>query len=192
MGLETYLLKVKFEAPLPEQELLNTFGGLGLKCVKAPPELGQHQQRALSEYLFELRSDAGLIECRCVILVQTKRIEHFHLRFSILSPTTVVEKTFDFLKALNEKYPITIIDTEIANHFFICAANDKPLGDPNQDYPIPIDAVVFKQNEFAVNKREMIMKNVQGQVIESGTATLKEIGKNNLMSRFLAWFMKRD
>jgi hypothetical protein len=101
MGLEAYLLAVTFKEPAPMSEftalLLN--GG----AVPVAPS---------SQTDFELRDQGGLTELH-VDGSNTVLVRSFFLRFSILSPHTVIDQAFAFLIKLSEKKPIKLFDTHL-------------------------------------------------------------------------------
>jgi hypothetical protein len=97
-----------------------------------------------------------------------KNSDEFSLRFSVLSPKTVIDQTFDLLTKLNALTLIKVYDTEIQNHIYRqlrkdgvidqnfdgIEGTDKEKAIQLQCY-IPIDAGAFSKNDLSIHKRQL-------------------------------------
>jgi hypothetical protein len=48
----------------------------------------------------------------------------------------------------------------------------------------------FNRNELEIVKRQTVLDNAHGEIIEGGSATINFIEKKGLFSRFLGWIKK--
>jgi hypothetical protein len=144
----------------------------------------------------------GLIEANLITAPGDPTVDEFSLRFSVLSPMSVVDQIFEFLNRLNTLRPIEVYDTEIKNHI---VRQFRQSGKVNKDFEglededeeaidklciINLNADDFKRNELQIMKRERVFKNIAGVVIEGGSGTTDYIEKNGLFDRFLGWIRK--
>ncbi len=161
----------------------------------------QTEQNYGSHY-FEQRTANGLVEANLTTAPGDPTADEFSLRFSVLSPTSVVDQTFDFLNRLHTLSPIEVYDTEIKNHIM---RQLRQSGKVDKDFDglkeedeqaidklcfIGLNADDFKRNEFQIMKRERVLNNIEGVVIEGGSATIDYIEKKGLFDRFLGWIRK--
>jgi hypothetical protein len=198
MGLEAYLFQIEFKPPVDESRALDFLKQIGMTCLPT-----SDKNKPLTEfrsYYFELRTKNGLTEAHLLFSPSDKAIEDFTLRFSVLSPKTVIEQTFDLLSKLNSLTPIKIYDTEINNHIYrqlrkegVVDQNfdgidgtDKEEEIRQQCY-ISIDAGAFSKNELSIHKRQLVLSNDKGEIIESGSKTINFIEKKGLVDRFIYW-----
>jgi hypothetical protein len=194
MGLEAYLFKVEFKKPVLENQLIELFISIGMSFLS--DRTNNQKPENYRTYFFELRSEMGLTEADCMLIHSKTTLDYFYLRFSIVSPKTVIDQTFEIFRKLNELHPICIYDTEINNHLYFQLIQDNKSDnelDDNEEINIEIeekcyieiDSDKFRQNQFCIRKREIIISNDEGLIIESGSPTMEYIRANNLFDRFL-------
>jgi hypothetical protein len=163
MGLESYIISASFKKPLDQTEIINLFKDSGAtflfdKSNTEPLDSFRH-------WYFEIRSNLGLTEIEIMLTPDKTYATTFTTRFSILSPSTVIDQTFDFLSKLKTKRSLTVFDTD------------------NKSKVLNLDVADFKLNVENVRKRQIIINNKTGLVIEGGSATTEYIHKNNLMDK---------
>jgi len=200
MGLEAYLLQIKFQTPISEEEVILLLEQAGMAYLADK----SHKQNINSygNLYFEERSIKGLIEAHILTAPGDTRIDDFSLRFSILSPKTVVDQTFEFLQKLCTLIDIEVYDTEIRNHIFRRLRQtgkvDQNFEGLNEEDDAAIDKLCFvslnaddfKRNELEIVKRQTVLDNEHGEIIEGGAATINFIDKNGFFNRFLGWIKK--
>jgi hypothetical protein len=114
MGLESYLLQIKFQTPTSEDAVIALFEETGMVYLK---DRSQRQTEAsYGDLYFERRTSKGLTEANIVISPGDTTVDEFSLRFSILSPNSVIDQAFEFLQRLNVFSRLEVYDTEIRNH----------------------------------------------------------------------------
>lgn len=163
MGLESYIISASFKKPLLQTEIINLFQDAGAtfhvdKSNIEPLDSFRH-------WYFEIRSNLGLTEIEILLTPNKTYVTTFVARFSILSPSTVIDQTFDFFSKLKTKRSLTVFDTD------------------NNSKVLTLDIEDFKSNKEKVRKRQIIINNKTGLVIESGSTTINYIHKNNLMDK---------
>ena len=201
MGLEAYLFNIEFKEPVLEKDIVSLFDKVGMTHLVYKFE--KRTDKNYGSYYFELRTENGLTEAHCILLPTDKFLRHFSLRFSVVSPKTVIDQTFDIMKRFNNFEAITIYDTEIANHIYRQLRKDKKVDDwfnglegTDEEAKIDklcyieIDAEKFKQNQLGIMKREIVTSNDKGEIIESGLTTIEHIEKKGLFDRFIGWIKK--
>jgi hypothetical protein len=165
MGMESYLLQVKFATPVHQDQLEPLFSAHGAhylaeKSTTLSTETFQH-------YYFQVKDDRGLTEIDVLFAPYQVQAYGFTLRFSILSPSTVIDQAFEFLKSLAADQPIRVYD-------------------PEMDFEeIPLDVSAFKFNGSNIRKRQAVIDNKTGVIIEGGQASADYIYRNNLMAQLL-------
>ncbi len=150
MGLETYLLAVTFKEPTPISEFRLLLAKYGAKPIDTS---------SLTD--FELRDQRGLTEIH-IDSGNTEQVHNFFLRFSILSPHTVIDQAFELLEKLAKIKALRVFDTHLKMK------------------EIPIDPTDFKRNSDNVGRRKTIIENRTGLIIASGKATTDFIHEYNL------------
>jgi hypothetical protein len=157
MGLEAYLFRVRFR----KKELLKDIDAF----------LREYGFKAMGEF-YELYTDKGVTEANLLSWPGKDKVDELSVRFSVISPATVVDQTFDFFKALKKRFDLQIQDTEIINHLFLTNTklDDRKIGDmkvPSEKehdeemrkVVIPIDAEEFKKNQHNIRKRALVLSN---------------------------------
>jgi hypothetical protein len=198
MGLEAYLFNIEFKQPVLEENILGLFHKIGMTHLSN--KYSERSEKNYGSYYFELRTSKGLTEANCILAPTDSSLTDFSLRFSVVSPKTVIDQTFDILKRLNCIQPIIIYDTEIRNHIYRQLRKDKKVdewfngieGTDEDDKiekmcVIEIDPETFKKNELGIKKREIVTNNTKGEIIESGSQTIDHIEKAGLFDRFIGW-----
>ncbi len=201
MGLEAYLFNIEFKQPISENDIVSVFKKTGMVHL-----IDQFEKRTSENYgsfYFELRTNNGLTEAHCILEPTETTLNDFSLRFSVVSRKTVIDQTFDLMKKLNELEPINVYDTEIKNHIYRQLRRGKKVDDwfngiegTSEEEKIEkmcyieIDAEKFKQNDLDIMKRQILSRNEQGEIIESGSATINLIEKKGLFDRFIGWVKK--
>ncbi|OQP59578.1 hypothetical protein A3860_36930 [Niastella vici] len=163
MGFESYLLQVNFKNPVPQTEIKDIIESAGASFLA-----GKSNTESIDthrEFYFEIRSALGLTEI-CVLLTPGERnVKYFTLRFSILSPSSVIDQSFAFLNKLNSLRIIKVLDTD------------------NKLKKLDLSADKFKLNKVRIRKRQIIINNKTGLVIEGGGVSTEYIYNNNLMEK---------
>jgi hypothetical protein len=199
MGLETYLFQIELSKPVDESDVVELFKKIGMTCL--PTSEKNKPLDDYRSYYFEERTQNGLLEANMIFSPSEENSNEFSLRFSILSPKTIIDRTFDLLSKLNSLTPIKVYDTEIQNHIYRqlrkegvldqnfegIEGSDKEKEIQHQCY-IPIDAIVFSKNDLSIQKRRLVLSNEKGEIIESGSKTIDAIQKKGLADKFLSWF----
>ena len=110
MGFESYLLHISFKNPVPQTEIKDIIENAGASFMA-----GKSKVEPIDTYrslYFEIRSDLGLTEI-CVLLAAGERnVKNSTLRFSILSPSGVIDQSFAFLNMLNTLRIIKVFDAD--------------------------------------------------------------------------------
>lgn len=198
MGLEAYLFNIEFKEPVLEQDIVGLLERIGLTHLV--DKLEKRTDKNYGSYYFELRTENGLTEGHCLLAPTDRYLSDFSLRFSVVSPKTVIDQTFDLLKKLNDIRPINVYDTEIRHHLYRQLRKDKKVDDwfnglegtdeeakIEKACYIEINIDKFKQNELGIMKRQLLINNDKGEVIESGSSTIDHIEKKGLFDRFIGW-----
>jgi len=201
MGLEAYLFYVEFKEPVSEQEIISLFENSGMEHLTS--KYSKRTPDNYGSFYFERRTAQGLTEAHCLLAPSDNTIKEFSLRFSVLSPSTVIDQTFGIMKKINALQPIAVMDSEISNHVYRKLRKDKKVDDCFNGIEgtdeeakiekmsfIPIDAEIFIQNPLGIMKREIVINNHKGKIIESGSATINFIKKKGLFNRFVGWVKK--
>ena len=163
MGAETYLFSVAFKTPVPQTEIVDLLVSCGSTFLA--DKSNTEPLNEFRSYFFEIRSDSGLTEMEVLLVPNIKSAGNFFLRFSILSPSTVIDQSFFFLNKLASKRTISVYDTETGMK------------------SIELDVDKFKSNKEDNLKLEVIVNNEIGLVIESGNVTTDYIYDNNLVEK---------
>lgn len=197
MGLETYLFRIKYTNTVAKNEVPELMGKCGLALVD--PTDGY----STNSYFFEAKSAQGLVEAHCIFEAESKHLRSCYMRFSMLSPDSVIEMIFDIFARLNELTPITVLDNEVDNHLYMLsgANHDNSFSFEKLDLDkmeqlyeercrIPIDAKIFRQNDYGIQKRNIILANKDGMIIRSGTDTTDTMQKKGLVDKYFGWISK--
>jgi len=152
MGLETYLLNVAFHDSVPMADFRSLLKDCGATSATTANEN------------FEIRDSRGLTEIQ-VDNGGADGVRSLFLRFSILSPNTVIDQAFEFLTKLSMVKAIKLMDTQLKMK------------------ELPIDVDEFKRNPDGVKRRQIIINNQTGLVIESGKATTDYIRQHHLAEK---------
>ena len=163
MGLESYLLYASFKKPVSQTEIKNVIENAGAKYLAAKSNIDPID--TYRHFYFEIRSDLGLTELEVLLSPGKSKVTSFSLRFSILSPSTVIDQTFSFLNKLKTSTSIKVFDAD------------------NNSKELNLNADEFKLNKDKVRKRQIVVNNKTGLVIEGGSATTNYIHDNNLMDK---------
>jgi hypothetical protein len=163
MGLESYLLIVCFKDPVAQTDIKDIIERPGANFLAEKSNTEPFD--TFRNVYFEIRSDLGLTEL-CILLAPEKRVvANFSLRFSILSPSSVIDQSFEFLNKLNTVKSIKVLDAD------------------NKLKELDLSADQFKLNKNKVRKRQIIINKKTGLVIEGGAVTTEYIHNNNLMEK---------
>jgi hypothetical protein len=200
MGLESYSFDVEFSTPPTIMSAIAFIEKAGMRYLteKSKP----HTENNSGSYYFECRTDRGMTEAHMLILAGEVTIDEFSLRFSILSPRTVIDVAFQFLTRLNEIVPIEVYDAEIRNHIFRQLRRtgkvDVEFKGLNEDDDAAIDKLCyirinaddFRRNELEIAKRKTVSENSEGEIVGGGAATFDIIRRKGVFERFLGWIKK--
>jgi hypothetical protein len=200
MGLEAYLLQIRFRTSPSEEVVIALLEEAGMTYLD-----DKSQKQNVNSYgnlYFEQRSIKGLTEAHVLTAPGDTTVDDFSLRFSILSPKAVVDQTFEFLQKLSALIEIEVYDTEIRNHIFRRLRQtgkvDRNFEGLDGEDDAAIDKLCFvslsvdefNRNELEIVKRQTVLDNAHGEIIEGGSATINFIEKKGLFSRFLGWIKK--
>jgi hypothetical protein len=167
MGLEAYLFRVKFAKPVNADDLHNFLRKYGFKLLKK-------RGIKLSEYRegsYEFASEKGITEAQILVPPEETTVIDLSVRFSVSSPSSVINQTFDFFKELNKEFELELQDTEVINHFWLETTKledrkftgrmltPEEYEEQMKDAVIPLDAEEFKKNELGIRKREFVLKD---------------------------------
>jgi len=107
------------------------------------------------------------------------------------------------LEKLNAIQSIKVYDTEISNHIYRKRRKEGRINDwfnglegvteeneIEKISEIPIDIEIFQKNEFGIMKRQIVLGNKEGEIIEGGSPTIEYIDKKGLFERFIGWVKK--
>lgn len=163
MGLEAYIMTAAFTKPVDQTEIVKLFQDSGAtfltsKSNTEPVDKFRH-------WYFEIRTEFGLTEIEIMLTPNKTYTTSWTLRFSILSPSTVIEQSFNFLNKLKTKRSLKVFDLD------------------NKSKELELDIEAFKMNNDNVRKRQIIINNKTGLVIEGGSVTTQYIHDNNLMEK---------
>ncbi|OQP40991.1 hypothetical protein A4H97_15435 [Niastella yeongjuensis] len=163
MGLESYLLEVCFKNPVSQTDIKDIIESAGATFLAQKSNTEPFD--TYRNFYFEIRSDLGLTELNILLAPEKRVVTNFSLRFSILSPSSVIDQSFEFLNKINTIRSIKVIDTD------------------NKLKELDLSADQFKLNKDIVRKRQIIINNKTGLVIEGGADTTEYIHNNNLMEK---------
>lgn len=190
MGLDSYRFTIEFEQPVLEEALITLLGSADMMHLSSTHPT--QSNRAWRELFFEMRTDKGLIETHCLLAPEDTTLASFNLRFSIVSPSTVIGQTFSFLVKLHALRPIRVYDTEISHHIYRRLRQEgrvdiefKGLGSAekatiNSMCYIPINRELFEQNPLGILKRQIVLNNSQGAIVEGGDKTFDYLKKGTM------------
>ena len=179
MGLESYLFYVTPQEPMRAERLVPFMTESGFYHLK-------HQDKTASDgstsyRYFACKTEYGLTESLAYLDNRAGTVTDIHVRFSVMSKTTVIEQTFGLFKKMLQLHDVVVYDTEVYNHLArMEAKKDGKLGKwfykPNEDTGqiidqlcyIPLSPKVFRENPMEITKRERVINNTKGLVIEGG------------------------
>lgn len=163
-------------------------------------KLVKRTEENYGSYYFECRTENGLTEAHCILAPTDIEVSDFSVRFSVVSPKSVIEQTFNLLNRLNDIRPIQVFDTEIGNHVYRQLRKDKKVDDWFKGLEgtdeeakikkacyIKIDADSFTRNHLGIMKRHIVINNQKGKIMESGSTTIDHIEKIGMFDRFIGW-----
>lgn len=194
MGLEAYLFRIKLIKPIKGNEIIKYFECSGMNYLKGKTE----KNNQYKNYYFEKRTKDGLTECHC--LSANDILENFSMRFSVLSPPSIIKQTFEIFNKLNKLRKIEITDTEIINQIYLELRKrgkiDKNFdgikgteleNEIRQRSIIPLNMNNFLANEYNIRKRQLIFSNINGKIIESGDVSLTEMENSGTVHHYFDW-----
>lgn len=186
--MESYLFKIELHQKIEAQKLNDIFNTLGLQLVEE--KSGENKEQ--TAFFHECFTKDGIIETHSFLKPGEKKLCQFYLRFSICSPPKIVDRTFEFLVALNAILPIRVKDMESLNYLHLGPKGRlTPEFDVENSAYIPIDVTIFKQNLDGIAKRALLLEEDRNRsVIRGGSATLDYLENKNWLGRFLGWIFK--
>lgn len=137
MGLGSFLFYIEFEREIEEKTLDELLISIGLKQIKKDGE----NLTDFRSYYYELITNNGIIEAHSLFSLQKDSVQKFSLRFSVFSPTEVIDQTFELLTKLNNKKPIKVI----YNHSYMLIKQEGKEDVIRDQSHIPINAEAFKK-----------------------------------------------
>jgi hypothetical protein len=179
MGLESYLFYATPQEPLCTEKLVPFMTESGFYHLKHLDKTSSDGSTSYS--YFSCKTEYGLTESLTYLDNKAGTVTDIHVRFSVMSKTTVIEQTFGLFKKMVQLHDVLIYDTEVYNHLArMEAKKDGKLGKwfykPNEDMGqiidqlchIPLSPKVFRENPMEITKRERVINNTKGLVIEGG------------------------
>lgn len=163
MGLESLLLSISFKKPLNEELIVDVFTKAGAFYLEEKSNISD--QKEFRHWLFELRSSQGLTEIELMITPKKNYATTCSIRFSILSPSSVIDQTFTFLNKLKSLRSFKLFDAQL---------NSKELS---------LESEEFKKNIENELKRNIVLNNKEGLVIEGGQKTTDYIHEHKLAEK---------
>ncbi|MBU1849467.1 MAG: hypothetical protein KKH40_01945 [Nanoarchaeota archaeon] len=148
------------------------------------------------EGFYELASEKGITEIHLLVPPNEKSVKDIHVRFSVISPPSVINQTFEFFKVLKEKFNLEVQDTEVGNHIWLnkTKLEDRKMTDLINNIPdeetfeknakkdvIPIDINEFKKNKLGIRKRKLVLLDHPKKKPIRCEDTLKNMGKGDLI-----------
>ena len=179
MGLESYLFYVTPQEPMSAERLVPFMTESGFYHLN-------HQDKTSSDggtsyRYFSCKNEYGLTESLAYLDNKAGTVIDIHVRFSVMSKTTVIEQAFGLFKKMIQLHDVLVYDTEVYNHLArIESKKDGKIGQwfykPNEDMGqiidqlchIPLSPKVFRENPLGITKRERVINNTKGFVIEGG------------------------
>ncbi len=189
MGLEAYLLRVKFKKPVNADKLHYFLEKQGFKMISK-------RGSKLSDYrdgCYELASDKGITEANILVPPEKITVIALSVRFSVISPASVIDQTFDFFKELNKEFELELQDTEIINHLWLETTRiedrkgrgriptPEEYEEQMKEVAIPIDAEEFKKNKLGIRKRQSVLRDKPRQKPLKCDDTLDNMNRNQLL-----------
>ncbi|TPE42464.1 hypothetical protein FJM65_17815 [Pontibacter mangrovi] len=165
MGAESYLMEVKFKHPIPQAELISMLESCGATYMAGGPS--PSSSTGWGSYRFEIRSELGLTELRADLAPGEREVPRLFLRFSILSPRTVIGQSFAFLRELRAKRAVAVY----------------PATGAEDEAELELDEERFLLSAKQDRVLATILGNEQGLIIEGGETTIHYIYDNELVSQ---------
>ena len=170
MGAESYLLSVVFKEPIPQNEIKELLVNCGADFLSEISNL--EPQTTFRNYFFEIKSDLGLTELNVLLTPNENFVNYFTIRFSILSPSSVIDQSLEFLRRVKNKRLIKVFAPE------------------SDSKEIELDTQKFKLNKRKNRILETILSNKYSLIIEGGDITTQYIFKHNLVDE--VWGMRNE
>jgi hypothetical protein len=192
MGLESYLFNVIFQEKVKNEEILPIFRRVGVTFLEDYESIW-NQIPDVKGLFFEIRTRKGLTQIHVLLDKKEGFVRDFTVRFSVVSPSTVIEQTFELFERLNNEAPIILRDSEIINHLW---RKDVKAGNRDNSFEsmrtrheedeiyeiaavIPINVDLFKKNEMRIAKRRIILENETGAIVGGGSDTFDYLEKTD-------------
>lgn len=196
MGLESYLFYIEFDQHLGEEEVEVVLLNSGFSQTK------KEDFSDLRSCYYEYCSDRGITEAHVLFLPGKTTAGRFSLRFSVASPPSVIDQTFELIEVVHTQTPVKIFDTEIEGYLYRRLRRAGSTDELFQGLPkeneellrqqcyIPLSAEVFKKNNLGIEKRKVILKNSTSGSLRGGTETFDYVRKKGLKERLFGWIRK--
>jgi hypothetical protein len=179
MGLESYLFYVTPQEPMSIDKLVPFMQESGFYHLSFHDKTSADGET--SYRYFSCKTEHGVTESLAYLNNVSEKVTDIHVRFSVMSKTTVIEQTFGLFKKMIQLHDVLVYDTEVYNHLArIEAKKEGKLREwfyrPNEDMGqiidqlchIPLSPKVFRENPLGITKRERVINNTKGLVIEGG------------------------
>ena len=163
MGLESCLIYLTVKSAVSQAEIKDIIENAGAIFLANKSNIDQLD--TYRHFYFEIRSDFGLTEVDILLPPGETMITNMSVRFSILSPSSVIDQTFSFLNKLTISQTIKVFDAD------------------NNLKELDLNVEEFKLNADKIRKRQIVINNKTGLVIEGGSKTTDYIHSNNLMDK---------
>jgi hypothetical protein len=186
MGLESYLFYATPQEPLSMEKLVPFMTESGFYHLRHQDKTSTDGSTSYS--YFSCKTEYGLTESLVYMDNKAGTVKDIHVRFSVMSKTTVIEQTFGLFKKMVQLHDVLIYDTEVYNHLArIEAEKEGKLREwfykPNEDMgqiidqlcQIPLSPKVFRENPLGITKRERVINNTKGLVIAGGEPSVNAL-----------------
>jgi len=186
MGLESYLFYATPQEPLSTEKLVPFMTESGFYHLR-------HLDKTASDgstscRYFACKTEHGLTESLAYLDNRAGTVTDIHVRFSLMSKTTVIEQTFGLFKKMLQLHDVLVYDTEVYNHLVRMEAEKEGklrewFYKPNEEMgqiidqlcQIPLSPKVFRENPLGITKRERVINNTKGLIIEGGEPSVNAL-----------------
>ncbi|MGD1889146.1 MAG: hypothetical protein ACFB15_00850 [Cyclobacteriaceae bacterium] len=198
MGLEAYLFQLDLGKPVEVDFLDEIICHSGFERTNKPST----DKEEYRSYFYELDTKLGVTEAHMLVSPRKSKANSINVRFSVMSPPTVISQTFSIFRELSARIEFDLIDTEIINHLYNVLRSENKVDDQYQGLSkaaqkqieerakIEIDEDLFKKNELKVMKRELVMENSPEKEAIRNDETIFRIEKQGLVNKYFGWVLK--
>ena len=154
-------------------------------------------------YYYNYDSKTSKTQIHALFVKKKTNTDRVWMRFSVVSPDSVIDQTFKLIGALNKIFPFKIFDSEIYNHIMRQLRQRGAVMDHlepkssvqeqevrNQCY-IEIDAEAFRKNPMKIEKRKLLADDSFKKTNVGGdNETFGYIMKKGITEKIFGWIKK--